>query len=325
MPESKGKRKINKDGVNGYDFDLIVKVGWLTRNPFADLKAPGTLPEERKAYVSAADTDRILAVASTVWRTIIALCRYAGLRCPSEVFRLKWEDVDFGSARMRVPSTKTVHQTGETHRSCSLFANLRPYLMEARQLSNSEAMYVVSGPLGDRIREKMDGPNGSNDANTRTEFLKIIKRAGLNPWPRLFHTLRASCETDLLAHLPMHAVAEWLGHSAAVALKHYARIPEGLYQLAANGRVTSGAVAGWSASAESSQFEAIEREDSAAKSGAVNVQNAVQSGSVGKEQEMTNATESLKNQASRRVLSPSVPPGTNTAMTPRRFELRSQP
>ena len=64
----------------------------------------------------------------------------------------------------------------------------------------------------------------------KPELLKIIKRGGLTPWPRLFHTLRASCETDLLAHLPMHAMAAWLRHSAAVALKHYTRIPEGLYQ-----------------------------------------------------------------------------------------------
>ena len=82
----------------------------------------------------------------------------------------------------------------------------------------------------------MDGPHGSNDANTRTAFLRLIKRAGLMPWPRLIHTLRASCETDLLDTLPTSAVTQWLGHSAAIALKHYARVPEHLFERATHAR-----------------------------------------------------------------------------------------
>ena len=72
--------------------------------------------------------------------------------------------------------------------------------------------------------------------NLRTEFLRLIRRAGLTPWPRLFHTLRASCETDLLAKFPITAVTEGLGHSAAVALKHYARVPDDLFNRAAGRR-----------------------------------------------------------------------------------------
>ena len=167
-----------------------------------------------------------------------------------------------------------------------------------RSLAEPGTVYVVSGPLGDRIRAKMDGPNGSNDANTRTEFLKLIKRAGLTPWPRLFNTLRASCETDLLETLPMSAVTEWLGHSAAVALKHYIRVPEHVYERAAQ---------------------------SGAKSGARVVQNPVQTESARSGPEMTNATGSLKIKASRRVLVDAGNSSHEPAMTPRRFELRSQP
>ena len=69
--------------------------------------------------------------------------------------------------------------------------------------------------------------------NLRTRFLRIIKRAGLTPWPKLFHQLRASCETDLLAEFPISAVTEWLGHSPEVALRHYARVPDHLFERAA--------------------------------------------------------------------------------------------
>jgi hypothetical protein len=70
------------------------------------------------------------------------------------------------------------------------------------------------------------------------------RRAGLQSWPRLFHTLRASCETELPEQFPISAVTEWLGHSAAVALKHYARVPDHLFERAAQGGAFYGADGG---------------------------------------------------------------------------------
>ena len=279
-------------------FAFGVKKKFLTIDPFTNVMAMATLPEDRKAYVSVEDAEKLLAAASPVWRTIIALCRFAGLRCPSEVFRLTWADVNFATNRMTISNVKTSGHSGKLYRPCSLFASLRPHLEDAHELAEPGTVYVVNGPMGDRIRAKMDGPNGSNDANTRTEFLKLIKRAGLVPWPRLFHTLRASCETDLLETLPMSAVTEWLGHSAAVALKHYTRVPEHVYERAAQG---------------------------GAKSGAVVVQNPVQTEAAGNSLEMTNATGSLEIKASRRVPVDAGSSSFEPAMTPRRFELRSQP
>ncbi len=279
-------------------FAFGVKKKFLSADPFVNVIAMAMLPEDRKAYVTVGDTEKLLAAASPVWRTIIALCRFAGLRCPSEVFRLTWADVNFATNRMTIPNVKTSGQSGKLYRPCSLFASLRPHLEDAYELAEPGTVYVVNGPLGDRIRAKMDGPNGSNDANTRTEFLKLIKRAGLAPWPRLFHTLRASCETDLLETLPMSAVTEWLGHSAAVALKHYTRVPEHVYERAARGGANSGALV---------------------------TQKPAQTESARSGPEMTNATGSLEIKASRRVQVDAGNSSFEPAMTPRRFELRSQP
>jgi len=102
----------------------------------------------------------------------------------------------------------------------------------AHELAAPGTVCVISGTPGDGIRAKMDGPNGSNDANVGTTFRKLIKRAGLTPWPRLFNALRSSCETDLLESFPISAVVDWLGHSAAIALKHYARIPDHMWDRA---------------------------------------------------------------------------------------------
>ena len=54
-----------------------------------------------------------------------------------------------------------------------------------------------------------------------TTFEKIIKRASLTPWPRLFHNLRSSRQTELAESFPSHVVCDWLGNSEDIARKHY--------------------------------------------------------------------------------------------------------
>jgi len=60
----------------------------------------------------------------------------------------------------------------------------------------------------------------------RTRLLKIINRAGVKPWPKLFHNLRASCETDLAKIHPIKAVCDWIGNSITVAQRHYLQTTE---------------------------------------------------------------------------------------------------
>ena len=52
---------------------------------------------------------------------------------------------------------------------------------------------------------------------------KLQRHSGIEPWVQPFHSLRASCETDLLKIQPLPLVAKWMGHSAVVALEHYHR------------------------------------------------------------------------------------------------------
>ena len=57
--------------------------------------------------------------------------------------------------------------------------------------------------------------------NLRTTMLKIIRRAGLEPWERVFQNLRASRQTELNQQHPAHVVCDWMGNSEAVANEHY--------------------------------------------------------------------------------------------------------
>ena len=63
-----------------------------------------------------------------------------------------------------------------------------------------------------------------DNANLRTQLQRIIKRAGLTPWPKLFQDLRATRETELAEDFPAHVVCAWIGNSPRVAAKHYLQV-----------------------------------------------------------------------------------------------------
>lgn len=48
--------------------------------------------------------------------------------------------------------------------------------------------------------------------------------ATLDPWPKLFHNLRASRQTELEKRFPSHVVCRWLGNSESIAGKHYLQV-----------------------------------------------------------------------------------------------------
>ena len=160
----------------------------------------------------------MVACPNTDWRTIVALCRYGGLRCPSEVLALKWADVDWEHGRFRVHSPKTEHHPGKEIREVPLFPELRAILEEARKAAEIGTVYVVGNHL---YRLAADTPTGWKNCNMRTQFSRILKHAGLKPWPRLLHAMRASRETELAKDYPIHVVASWLGNTPKIALKHY--------------------------------------------------------------------------------------------------------
>jgi hypothetical protein len=62
---------------------------------------------------------------------------------------------------------------------------------------------------------------------------RIIRRAGLTPWPKLFQNLRSTRETELAQHHPIHVVCAWLGNSPAVATKHYLQVRDEDFERAA--------------------------------------------------------------------------------------------
>lgn len=203
----------------------------IDENPFSEVKIPTANVSARQRFIDRDAVQRLLDVANPTWRIIIALCRYGGLRCPSEVLSLEWRHVDWERNRITVPSPKTDRYDGKGCRTIPFFAELRPFLEEAFELAGPGQSYVVGG----NHLAKAQGPNGWRNCNLRTTFEKLVRRSGLEPWPRLFHNLRSSRETELLESFPVHVVALWMGHDAKVSLKHYAQTTEEHFDRAAGG------------------------------------------------------------------------------------------
>src|SRR5262245_18765651 len=69
---------------------------------------------------------------------------------------------------------------------------------------------------------------------------------GVEPWPRLWHSLRASCESDLAQSFPLATVTKWLGNTRSVALRHYVDPTEAAFDRALDWRPaqTGGAKSG---------------------------------------------------------------------------------
>jgi integrase len=190
----------------------------IDENPFDGVNAVASGIQDRQRFVTRDEIARVLkACPDHHWRAIVALARYGGLRTPSETLSLRWQDIDWDAGRIVVASPKTEHHAGKASRTIPLFPELRPILAEAFELAPDGAVYVVD----EKFRKAAMGPGGWANANLRTTFEKIVRRAGVQVWSRLFHNLRASRETELVETYPVQVVTSWLGNSPRVAMRHY--------------------------------------------------------------------------------------------------------
>ncbi len=193
-------------------------------NPFTGVKAGNQANEARKRFVPAEDVFKLMdACPDALLRLVIALGRFGGVRVPSEILLLKWEDVNWEKRLIHITSPKTEHHTGGGSRIIPLFPELE-------------------GPLKDCLNQTQDGEvfifqqYQGKSLNLRTQFNRIAQRAGLNVWPKPFHNMRASRQTELteMPNIGPHRACQIMGNSLRVAEPHYLMPtpPEELVRLA---------------------------------------------------------------------------------------------
>src|SRR5262249_173985 len=156
-------------------------------NPFADLKSTVRANPDKFYFVTRAEADAILkACPDNQWKLLFALSRYGGLRCPSEHLGLLWGDVHWDTGRITVRSPKTEHHEGKAERIIPLFPELVPHLQavldDLLQDFDPKEKRLSEQPVITRYRD--------TNANLRTQLHRIIKKAKLTPWQKLFQNLR---------------------------------------------------------------------------------------------------------------------------------------
>src|SRR5262249_17360349 len=202
--------------------------GLAAHNPFAHLRTPSEVNTARAFFVALDVFAQVLAACPDhEWRLLLALARYRGLRTPAEPPALGGADVDRERRRFPVIAPKTEYQDGG-ERWVPLFPELRPHLEEAFERALPGAVPVIT-----RWRDSA--------MNLRTGLLRILRRAGVKAWPRLYQNLRSSRETELAERFAIHVVAEWLGNSPKTALAHYTQVTEDHYRKTLQNPVQQGA------------------------------------------------------------------------------------
>ena len=202
-------------------FNWGVEQGLLDENPFKGIRRGSFTNPDRQFFIPRDWYEKLLdACPDQCWRTLISLCRIGGLRNPSETLLLTWHDVDFANQSILVHSPKTERHSGRETRLIPMFPELRKELEASWSLTEEGCSpYVI-----DKWRDTA--------TNMRTHFQRIIFRAGLPEWPRLFQNLRESRANELWSDYPEHVAAAWMGHSKRIAESHYLQVTDDQFRRA---------------------------------------------------------------------------------------------
>jgi integrase len=208
-------------GVARQFFRAAVRRRLIASNPFSTLKVTVKGNKAREFFVSRADSEKILAACpNTEWKLIFSLARFGGLRTPSEILLLRWQDINWDQHRMLVRSPKTEHHAGGESRFVPIFPELDALLTLALAEAEPGPGYVIA-------KHRVMG------ANLRTHMMRILAKAGVKPWPKLFQNLRSTRQTELCQSWPEHVVCAWLGNSRLIAREHYLQVTDEHFEKAA--------------------------------------------------------------------------------------------
>ncbi len=200
-------------------FRRAVRWRLIADSPFDGLYAGTQKNPARRRFIDVATVAKVIDAAPDArWRLLLALSRFGGLRVPSEAMGLRWSDVDWSHSRITVRSPKTARHADGAERVIPVFAELRPHLLEAFALA-VEGVDLVFADFG-------------SHNTVKARVVKIIRRAGLVPWPKPWHNLRASRQTELAATFPLATVCAWIGNTKLVAEGHYLQVTDADFERA---------------------------------------------------------------------------------------------
>ncbi len=200
-------------------FNYAIDAELIIRNPFKSL--PRTARKGNNCHVTLSESLAVLEkMQGTEQRLLFGLARWGGLRVPSEPALLRWCDVDWARDRFLVHAPKTERHEGREKRWVPIFPELKALFQERWDEAIEGEVFVLPSVAR------------GNDSVPTTWMKSAFRRAEVS-WPRMFHSMRATRETELSEQFPMHTVCAWIGNSQAVATKHYLQVLESHFEQAA--------------------------------------------------------------------------------------------
>jgi len=185
----------------------------IERNVFR--KLPRSDRRGNNVMVDAKTTAAVLAQIHGIEdRLLFGLARFGGVRTMSEQRGLTWGDVDWQGGKMRIHSPKTERHEGKEARWIPLFPELLTLLEKRFHEAEPGEKYLLPSY------------HHASSFRATTMLRNAIRRAGLEPWSRLFHSLRATRQSELAELYPAHVVSAWIGNSVKVAEKHYLMVSD---------------------------------------------------------------------------------------------------
>lgn len=201
-------------------FSVAVDKRWLTANPFDGVQTKVKAPKDRNKLIDLDTAERILnEITDPRFRLVFALCRFGGMRTPSEPFGLKWDQFNWEDSTLTFYSPKT-----RSWRTIPLFAEMRPYIDEVYH-SAEEGENRVFGdwkPTGTALSNRLD---------------RVVKRLGIQPWQKPWQNLRITRVNEMADRYPEYIANEWMGHTKKVAREHYYQVSKEHLQRAISGEV----------------------------------------------------------------------------------------
>ena len=190
-------------------FKQAVEDGLIARNPFVGMSTSVRSNRERQHHIPLDVFEKVLEKApNATWRSLLVLARLGALRIPSEAQALRWDNIAWEAKRISIVlSSKTEHHAKRAVRIVPLLPAIDTELLKLFAEAEDGEEFVF--------------PKLRMDSNLRTTLEKILRRASVKQWPKLWQNLRASGATDFAQALPSHVAAAICGHTEQIAKEHY--------------------------------------------------------------------------------------------------------
>ena len=203
-------------GVVKQLFTYAVRIGWIARNPFEEVKGGESANPDKLAYISASEVMTMLDGNTPYWRLILALGRFCGLRGPSEMYDLRWDDVHFHTDK----EPGWLFIAAKKNKCHGRFGRRIP-LPEIVETLFQE--YRETEPFSNKVFPRM-----RPDQNFSVMMARFLDENGLPAYPNPWYNLRKSFCSDLLEQVQDIPVYEHIAdHNYKVAVKHYQILHKG--------------------------------------------------------------------------------------------------